>query len=491
MTPERGEPLSTFAADETHGASLAWKRHDDGSITEVQADGDGTILEVRRICAADAEDHGTHAASYLLPDAVRAGLRAPEGTLARPFVAELLGTHTSVGLWLRLAEDGSYRRAIALLDGGVLVISADRNGTLTSLRGLEGFGGLLAMDLEDRTRESLIERHAKPVRVPTLGAAIAHARSAGSGVLGARETDDPTEIRLVCEAPDHPTTLWFPHLGGIGRGPVDAVNRFTRSYRISDRSRPDTSWLEDEKPTYPLPSHRLSMLLSALTHAGRPGRRSGEDMRLAIAIARTLLARVAPDDVPRDGDGRVEKTVRKNHPEHFNRAGLEALLGTLQATPAASLVVEDRLAPLRADLTERLSTVKRGGDLVNMLLTHHAPRPNDAVQAFSETWAPAAARASATLMQNPPPAESIPAHYSALRVHLAPAPLLGGPHPLSAMFPGGYRRIAHQLAPEGIWATWVHHAPGKTSGLRMDGLVWLGDHWAWFPKPWKLLRRRS
>jgi len=492
VTPERGAPLDSFAADETHGATLAWKRRADGSVIEVQADREGTILDVRHIWAEDVEAHAGEASAYLLPEPIRDGLQVPQGANAQQFVSELLGRHRSVSLGIRLSEDGSYRRALALLDGGVLEVSVDADGALRAIDGLEGFGGYLRMDLEDRTREALRERHETPVRVPTLGAAIAHARSAGSGVLSALESPTtPGEIRLVCEAPKGPTTLWFPHLAGVGRGEIAEVNRFTRAYRIADLARPDTTDLGPADAEDRLPAHRLSMLLSALTHPGRPGQRSSADVALALAVCHALHARLDGDEVPAEGSSRAEKAVRRSHPQHVRRQGLEALMASLEVASETPRSPDAPLLPLRASLTQQLTEVQGSGDLVGELIRRFAPRAGDAARAFTGEVGATVARAMDALVEAPPRAEPLPAPYTALRVSLAPAPVLGGSHALSGSFPGGYRRIAHRLAPEGIWATWVYHPPGQTSGLRMDGLVWLGDHWAWFPKPWKLLRGRA
>ena len=54
-------------------------------------------------------------------------------------------------------------------------------------------------------------------------------------------------------------------------------------------------------------------------------------------------------------------------------------------------------------------------------------------------------------------------------------------------FPGGYRRIVNLLAPDLVWVCWKYTRPGEHSGMAWDGLVWVDDHWAWFPKPWRVL----
>lgn len=53
-------------------------------------------------------------------------------------------------------------------------------------------------------------------------------------------------------------------------------------------------------------------------------------------------------------------------------------------------------------------------------------------------------------------------------------------------FPGGYRGIAAHLLPGVPWVAFEFTVPGSM-GVAFDGLVWLGDHWAWFPKPYRAL----
>ena len=57
----------------------------------------------------------------------------------------------------------------------------------------------------------------------------------------------------------------------------------------------------------------------------------------------------------------------------------------------------------------------------------------------------------------------------------------------SLAFPGGYRKVAHHLAPDLVWVTWKYTRPGDHIGMAWDGLVWVDDHWAWFPKAWRVL----
>ncbi|MGK3207314.1 hypothetical protein [Amycolatopsis sp. MEPSY49] len=74
-----------------------------------------------------------------------------------------------------------------------------------------------------------------------------------------------------------------------------------------------------------------------------------------------------------------------------------------------------------------------------------------------------------------------------LRVHLAPAGALADDNPMSRPFPGGYRSVADLLVPTRVWAAWRYLSPGQSAGLSYDGLAWCDDHWAFFPKPYRVL----
>lgn len=54
-------------------------------------------------------------------------------------------------------------------------------------------------------------------------------------------------------------------------------------------------------------------------------------------------------------------------------------------------------------------------------------------------------------------------------------------------FPGGYHKVKSLLMPERVWFTWNYSQPGDKDDITYDGLVWIDDHFAWFPKPWKIL----
>ncbi len=83
-------------------------------------------------------------------------------------------------------------------------------------------------------------------------------------------------------------------------------------------------------------------------------------------------------------------------------------------------------------------------------------------------------------MQRPPAG-------SDFRIRIAPAGMLTYDNELSRHFPGGYRTVAVLLNPHRTWVAWKVIAPGHSAGMAYDGLVWLDDHWVWFPKPYRVL----
>lgn len=56
-----------------------------------------------------------------------------------------------------------------------------------------------------------------------------------------------------------------------------------------------------------------------------------------------------------------------------------------------------------------------------------------------------------------------------------------------AEFPGGYKRIANRYKPGLTVYRWKYVKPGEKLGMAYDGLIYVHDHWAWFPKPWRAL----
>ena len=125
----------------------------------------------------------------------------------------------------------------------------------------------------------------------------------------------------------------------------------------------------------------------------------------------------------------------------------------------------------------------RDGSLVAKL----RPRADDVARAFMANAAGLAQKAVEDAWAHQTPRVRDMGTASRLQMHIAPAGMLGEDNMLSRAFPGGYRQLSPLLNPHRVWVCWKYLTPGQSSGMAYDGLVWLDDHWAWFPKPYRLL----
>jgi hypothetical protein len=199
-----------------------------------------------------------------------------------------------------------------------------------------------------------------------------------------------------------------------------------------------------------------------------PGRFDVDRLRAVRETYRRLLAACAPECEDLGQGAEPGTLVGADEPER--RAHTEAI--------AAIEVIKAELAPLvRALSTDRSGT----------LLHAVRPRPEDYAKAFREPLAAAAAQAFAAVWAEPPSLQLPRPEQTQLILDLAPAGMLGSDNELSRRFPGGYRKLAPYLVPNRVWARWKLVRPGETIGMAYDGLVWLDDHWAWFPKPYRVL----
>lgn len=114
------------------------------------------------------------------------------------------------------------------------------------------------------------------------------------------------------------------------------------------------------------------------------------------------------------------------------------------------------------------------------------PRVEDYAAVFTGDLVKLAQDGYATLWESPPARLAKPGQTT-VTTTAALAQQLVDDNPISAQFPGGYRRIARRLVPDIVWLRWDYRETGATSGMAYDGLVRLGDRWVWFPKPWRLL----
>jgi len=145
---------------------------------------------------------------------------------------------------------------------------------------------------------------------------------------------------------------------------------------------------------------------------------------------------------------------------------------------ASLAVLEEQLEPLLRGL---------GRDADGRIAAGLRPVPDDYGLAFLPQYAEAACKAYEPIWEKEPRVRPVPSN-AVVRCHVAPAGMLGHDNELSFHFPGGYRHVAQLLDPHRVWARWTYLRPGASAGQSYDGLVWLDDHWAWFPKPFRALR---
>ncbi len=53
--------------------------------------------------------------------------------------------------------------------------------------------------------------------------------------------------------------------------------------------------------------------------------------------------------------------------------------------------------------------------------------------------------------------------------------------------PGGYKQVGPKLVPGLAVYYWKYVKPSAKAGMSFDGLIYVNGHWAWFPKPWRVL----
>lgn len=97
------------------------------------------------------------------------------------------------------------------------------------------------------------------------------------------------------------------------------------------------------------------------------------------------------------------------------------------------------------------------------------------------------ARDGYAMMWSKPPKALGKASQTKIKAFAAQADAFATENEFSREFPGGYRTVAAQLQPDKIWLVWKLFEAGGDVGMSYDGLVWLRDRWAWFPKPWRIL----
>lgn len=271
-----------------------------------------------------------------------------------------------------------------------------------------------------------------------------------------------------------------------------------------------------ERPSAPWALDAGELLLVADRHARQVAaepaadadqrRQQREHLSQAAAALDLLLAQAegaaaVPPTAFRSARGLA---VRDAEPGRFDTERLRAVRGAYQrllgeierGAPDAQARTREREAAAREDALAAIAAVKAqleplvralSADRTGEILRAVRPRPDDYAKAFQGPLAAAAAQAFARVWAEPLSLLHPRPEQTQLLLDVAPAGMLASDNELSHRFPGGYRKLAPHLVPNRVWARWKLVRPGDTIGMAYDGLVWLDDHWAWFPKPYRVL----
>jgi hypothetical protein len=156
------------------------------------------------------------------------------------------------------------------------------------------------------------------------------------------------------------------------------------------------------------------------------------------------------------------------------------------AEDSPRLQAEISMTALTLQLEPMLQAI--AADPTGEALRELRPRQDDYAKAFVEAAEPLARERYEQLWDTGIGFQR-PVGRTRIAIHLAPAGALTDDNAMSRPFPGGYRSVAGLLTPTRVWATWQYRSPGSNTGLSYNGLTWCDDHWAFFPKPYRVLTR--
>jgi len=124
-----------------------------------------------------------------------------------------------------------------------------------------------------------------------------------------------------------------------------------------------------------------------------------------------------------------------------------------------------------------------GADLV-ALTKAILPTDEDIRAVYEEPLASALITAYAAAMKPGLALGPKPGQSELIVVHTTTDHLIAG-DPVIEEFPGGYKKAVAYMKPGFPIVRFKFVAPGKTSGMAFDGLVYVNGHWALIPKPWR------
>ena len=267
---------------------------------------------------------------------------------------------------------------------------------------------------------------------------------------------------------------------------------------------------EDANAPLALDAGQLLFLAEAFASQCEASPRAGETAQMrtllsdAVACLDAVLARIpAEQDAvpPSSMRSTVGHELLQAEPGRLRRTRLAAYRAAMRdrlaaTAPAQGASAERELDALIASAQRSIELIREQAlpmlealarDAEGSVVARLLPRDDDFSKVFTADAAERARRAYGPVwsrglrISRPRPSQT------EIQCALAPAGMLSWPNELSHGFPGGYRGIASMLNPHRIWLAWKYVQPGHASGLSFDGLVWVDDHWAWFPKPYRYL----
>ena len=145
--------------------------------------------------------------------------------------------------------------------------------------------------------------------------------------------------------------------------------------------------------------------------------------------------------------------------------------------------------PLAVAITQArllLEPFLRPGAAYEQLAAQLRPQPGDYAKVFEAAYAGVAQEAYERIWDEMKPVPRPNAGQRELLLAGASSEQIrdeGAP----GAFPGGFDRVRHTLRPGHVWLCWKFVKQGERLGMAFDGLVRVEDHWAWFPKTWRVL----
>jgi hypothetical protein len=215
------------------------------------------------------------------------------------------------------------------------------------------------------------------------------------------------------------------------------------------------------------------LVLAADLLAGRVG--DDRERRAWLTEAADCLAAARSRSEPRFVHERGWAAYRAE-PSRFDPERLAAVESAWREMADSAADVSITVLRLRLEPMLQAIAVDRTG----VALRELRPRDDDYAKTFAATVVDRARRHYEELWAGPLDFRH-PEPGAHVEIHVAP---LGDDHEL---FPAKRRDVAALLLPNRVWASWRYVTPGRRAGLSYDGLAWCDDHWAWFPKPYRLL----